>query len=388
MKTRREILISVFTKIFAGVFVLLFPLITSGADLNSLQQQKSELNKDLDAAQNAAKNKDREAKSLSAQISNLDSDIKSTEEKIQQTTNQISNVQSEIDKLSASVDIRKKELDKLKKHLNVLIVELYRFSSRSELESLFLNDKLSESASEEDYVSAVQLQAKYLFDQVDNAKKDLENQKSDQETKKAELDQLKASQNSYIEGAQYQRLQKDQLLGMTKEQEEAYLRQADEADKQLAIVEAQIRQILSSRTRSSDGTFGSGPGVGSRVSRGEYVGTQGSTGFSTGDHVHFEVDLNGPANGYTSPWPYINAGTLSWPLNSFTITQDYWAYWPGAYPSTGDHHMGIDIAGPYGSPVLAPADGLVVLNEYFGGYGHAWAMKVDNGPYVLLGHLR
>ena len=36
--------------------------------------------------------------------------------------------------------------------------------------------------------------------------------------------------------------------------------------------------------------------VGDRVRRGEVVGYVGSTGLSTGDHLHFEYQINGAAN--------------------------------------------------------------------------------------------
>jgi murein DD-endopeptidase MepM/ murein hydrolase activator NlpD len=49
--------------------------------------------------------------------------------------------------------------------------------------------------------------------------------------------------------------------------------------------------------------------------------------------------------------------------------------------------MGVDLAGPYGEPVLAPADGTVILNKWYGGYGNAWAEQLDNGLVVLLGHM-
>lgn len=377
------------TAIISGVFIVLFPQIGFATLESDLQQKKDQ----LDDAQNAARNKANEAKNLTTQINNLDSDIKSTDSKLEQTKSKITQTQSEIDQLSGEVEIKKKELAELKKKINVLIVELYRFSSRSSLEALFLSDNLSDTANEEDYVAAVQMQVKVIYGQVDSIKNGLEEQKSQQEAKKAELDQLKSQQDAYIQGASYQKTQKDKLLGMTVEQQKEYEQEAVKAAAEVARVEEQIRISIASRKANSDGTYGSGPRVGQRVSKGDFVGIQGSTGFSTGDHVHFEVDTVRPMVGYTNPHDYVNNGIMDWPLRSFRITQDYWEFWSAsAYPSTGGYHMGIDIAGPSGSPVFAPADGMVVLDECPSGcnrgYGHAWAMKVDNGPYVLLGHLR
>lgn len=363
------------------------------ADTESdLLKKKAELNQQLNKYNTLADKKGQEAQSISKQIDTLQSDIGSIEKNIADTQGKIGETEGKIGTLSEQVAQKIKELDDEKAKLNSSIREIYRYSSRSDVEMIFAGGSLTDAVNQIKYTEAIQTQIRTLYEKVRQVKVDLEKQKSDQEAQKAQLAQLKGQQEDSRKNVEYVKAQKDKLLGMTIEQQKAYQQDAEKSRQEVAKVEEQIRAEIASRTANSDGTYGSGPRVGSRVKRGDFIGIQGSTGFSTGDHVHFEVDTVKPMVGYTNPHQYINNGTMDWPLKSFRITQDYWEFWKGAYPSTGDHHMGIDIAWSSGSRVFAPADGMVVLDECPSscnkGYGHAWAMKVDNGPYVLLGHLR
>ncbi|MBU6389451.1 peptidoglycan DD-metalloendopeptidase family protein, partial [Patescibacteria group bacterium] len=149
-------------------------------------------------------------------------------------------------------------------------------------------------------------------------------------------------------------------------------------------IEAELSALIASRSRGgvSNGLSG-GQNVGQRVTRGTIVGREGSTGNSTGPHVHFEVRVN---NTPVNPQPYVNSGTLSWPLANFIITQGFGAT-ANSYMYGGAPHMGIDCSGPYGEAVLAPADGTVILHKWYGDYGYAWAEQLDNGLVILLGHM-
>jgi murein DD-endopeptidase MepM/ murein hydrolase activator NlpD len=72
---------------------------------------------------------------------------------------------------------------------------------------------------------------------------------------------------------------------------------------------------------------------------------------------------------------------------SYPVTQAYWAQAdPSWYPSTGGHHMGIDLAVPLNTPLYAPFAGKVVHAGPMEGYGIA--VMIDTGfGYLLLGHL-
>jgi murein DD-endopeptidase MepM/ murein hydrolase activator NlpD len=64
--------------------------------------------------------------------------------------------------------------------------------------------------------------------------------------------------------------------------------------------------------------------------------------------------------------------------DSGVLTQGY----GGAYG-----HPGIDLAGPYGSPISAAADGVVVFAGQQSGYGNFIEIQDADGSYTAYGHL-
>lgn len=59
------------------------------------------------------------------------------------------------------------------------------------------------------------------------------------------------------------------------------------------------------------------------------------------------------------------------------------------HPFTGrrQFHRGLDIAAPQGTPIVAPADGIVVKTERNGGYGNVLYISHGNGIVTRYGHL-
>lgn len=228
---------------FALIVVLLtvsFAPPAFATDLNSLIEQRNKLQAELEKNQSAASNKSAEAKSLKTQINSLNNDIKDVESKIAQTGSQIDSAQGSINQLSTTIDQKKQELAKLKIQLNTAIVELYRFSSRSDLEVFFGSTSLADSSNQSKYVEAVQMQVNAIYSKVKTVKTDLEKQKSDQEAKKAELDSLKNQQEAYKKSAEYQKIQKDKVLGMTVDQQKQYEANSAKLKSEITSISSQI----------------------------------------------------------------------------------------------------------------------------------------------------
>lgn len=323
------------------------------------------------------------AKEVAGQITVLQGNIQQTQGNIVGTTTEIERKNQEIAQFQS-------DLSRLETQQGALLRQMYIMrSSMPDSLAVFADQPIADRAKEDSRFSSLKRSVATLFVKTTSAKLAVEQRRDELVKKNNDLNNLKAQQDAQKRGlATYQQTQ----VALKQNAEAAVVKleaDAQKARQQAAAVESQISAALSAAIRNSaKGIYGSGAGVGQRVSRGDFVGIQGSTGFSTGDHVHFEVRANDvPVN----PRPYLNNGTISWPLRNFIVTQEFGrTSFSNVY--AGGIHTGIDIAGPSGSPVYAPADGVVILNgcpsSCSSGYGRAWAMQLDNGLVVMSAHLR
>lgn len=153
---------------------------------------------------------------------------------------------------------------------------------------------------------------------------------------------------------------------------------------------------------------------GQTVSQGDVIGHVGATGFTTGDCLHFETRVNGvavdPANYLVIPSVEDNNGGSSLMTAKQQENNEHWADLIASvpdpnflYPVGGDYaiaehmyghtsesgyygHSGIDIGAALGEPVLAAADGEVILAEWYYGYGNCVMIRHADGVVTVYGH--
>lgn len=73
-----------------------------------------------------------------------------------------------------------------------------------------------------------------------------------------------------------------------------------------------------------------------------------------------------------------------WPVTGSVTSGFGWRISP--FGDGNELHAGIDIASPAGTPVVATADGQVILSGSFGGYGNAIQIDHGSGITTIYGH--
>lgn len=90
-------------------------------------------------------------------------------------------------------------------------------------------------------------------------------------------------------------------------------------------------------------------------------------------------------NATTADWARANAAPNLWPVQG-QVTGSFGER-IDPFNGEGAFHSGVDIGTGYGSPIIAPADGVVTFTEVLGGYGKAIMIDHGNGISTRYGHL-
>lgn len=341
-------------------------------ELQEKQEQIAKLQSQLDEAK-------KQESSLNTQLGIIDSQTKLTELKIEQTKLQIAKLEREINDLSGRITRISTSVDSLSEVLLNRIIQTYKYGSVTTLDLLFSSHGFSELLERLKYIQVAQANDKKVLYQLQATKAAYNDQRQDKEIRQTEAEKLSKDLVVYQTQLEQTRKDKQELLRVTKN---------DEAKYQSLI--AQLRAEVASITQAISNV---GPVIGP-VTKGQVIAGMGSTGCSTGPHLHFEVFENAKVEGgevvglRVNPHNYLDNGKLGPPLQGYpdniTITTEFGeVYKVFGFPSA---HTGLDIAPKsyegVGRPVLASADGIAYSTSAPCNYSFAGGSSVGKGVVI------
>lgn len=355
---------------FIITVITFIPFGVSADELSDLQAEARQKNAELQANQKAAEAKAQEAAGYRDEARRIAANIAETEAAIAKTESEVYYTQKEIELLNKKITEKLAELKTQKENLFETARVIYESGDQSTIEVVVSSDSFSQVIDRSQYLSSLTEKIETTIAEINKIKAELETSKADQEAKKASLAELESQQQAQKRGLDSQKSEKDRLFSSAKSSQEAYEAKVAAARASLDALNSQIARLSGNSSRVSMG----------HVNQGDIIGYEGSTGFSTGPHLHFEVRING---GHTNPRNYLG-GQLIWPMGGYRITQEYG---PASWTSWYSFHTGIDLAASYGTPIRAAASGEIILHQYYGGYGNCVIVDHGGGLWTLYGHM-
>lgn len=321
----------------------------------------------------------RQEKTLKSQLDIIDSQIKVTTLKIEETNLKIEKLKREISDLQTRIGRISTTLDTLSEILLHRIIQTYKYSNITTLDLLFSSHGFSQLLERLKYIQIAQAYDKKKLYELQATKAAYNDQKQDKEVRQAQAEKLSKDLEVYKLQLDQQKKDKEELLRITKNDE--------------ARFQALIAQIQAEIASISQAISNIGPVIGP-VSKGQTIAAMGSTGCSTGPHLHFEVFENAKIEGgrivgnRVNPHNFLDNGRLGPPLQGYpgdtTITTEYGeVYRIFGFPSP---HTGLDIAPKsyegVGRAILASEGGIAYSTQAACNYNISGGSSVGKGVVI------
>ena len=324
------------------------------AEQARLEQEASDLEDKLVAL------RDDEAQKLEYQQT-LQQKIEVVQEQIDAARRDIDDLNARINELTLKLEKSQEEIQSTIDQFKERLKALYKAGDVGTLQILLDSNSFSDFTVRSEMVRAVTVHDQQLMDKIKEYKENTQAERDENEAAKNKVAELKKQLETqqdeldalYLENrAAIAALEDAQEATENALEKNAEEREANDAAMQ-ALIEEQRRREEEARAaaeaarqaaQSSGSDYGWNNG-------GEYLGENVS--YPTG---------GGGVDGFNPIWPlpgvsYISAGY-------------------GGYPG----HRGLDIAGPYGTPVVAAESGTVIAANNYDSWGDSW------GYYVLIYH--
>lgn len=302
-----------------------------------LQQEKEQVNQQLEERNTELVYVQEELSSSMIEIQKLSDTILKYEQQTAEYQTKLETLQAQLTTTTEEFDRLTADYNKKQELLNERLVTLYKAGDTTYLDVLLSSSSLTDFISRYYMIVRVAEYDTKLIKKVEQEKQNVEIAKQKLEQQKAEAKILKAKADQSAVVLQNTKAVLQSRVNQLTEEEKALQAQIEEFKRQEAEIENRIQQAI--------------------IASGEY---------------------NIQYTGGKMIWPVAKGGTY--------ITSPYGSREHPVY-GVVKYHSGIDIGNAgYGAPVVAAADGIVILASENGGYGQCVMINHGDGVVTLYGH--
>ena len=309
------------------------------SDLKAAQQKMATLKTQLTKIQQLIQQNKAAKYSLLAQLSDLNDQMDQLGDDMDQINSRITSLENLLTKTSAQLVAKEKQYQELSQTTESSIDLLYRVSNLDVAGLPFAGGDVNTTVAAQQGVSAVLQQITASLSAITTQKLALEADRVEYARTKQQLEEVLAVKKQQAALLAQQQAVKQQAANYLASKGSQYSADELKIKKEMEREEKFIQQVIA------------------EIERQKYTGT-------------------------------VVAGKLSWPIAGHITITDVFAMRHDPINGVWEQHTGIDIGAHTGTPVLAPADGIVVFAARNGGYGNMMMVQHSQTMTTVYGHLK
>lgn len=320
--------------ILISILICAISFVSYAADLNELQDQKNEIQNQIEESNTQLSDIDEELTENLQQIQKLDESIQTTEQTLRDLTQKISEKEEEIVNIEKELEVITQKYNTQKELLDARLVAMYETENTNYLDVVLGADSLTDFISTYYLITELASYDIDLLELVESQKNEIEQKNQQLSKQKESLESEKRTSQMTQIALSNTKLLRENYIAKLNEEEQAIQAKIDEYYNQINEIEAEIKNLAAT--------------------------------------VSFGEDYQG--------------GTMQWPIyGHYTITSNYGMR---THPITGVYklHTGVDISAGIGTDFTAMANGIVVKAEYNAAYGNMVIIDHGGGVQTLYAH--